>query len=238
MFRRGWDAAGIHSIQDICHPSEGRLLSHSELSENYGVACSFLDMLSLRLGVPLSWRQTLTNNFSPQADPTAHSGVYVSLPNEQPRDIINVNLNSCTLPLSCQNSTAFKRWVDSPDPSLKISGEEEGRDLSLNVYRATRETKLQSLNFRITNHIVPCRKFLKQIRLIDSDLCEICAEQDSLSHFFRKCPQVRLFWASFAHWFDRIDDLCLGDLPTKNILLGLPPQASKARKVNAILISV
>lgn len=54
IFKPNWESKGIRSIQDLCHPSEPRLLSHTELSQKFGVRCSFLDALGLRLSVPLA----------------------------------------------------------------------------------------------------------------------------------------------------------------------------------------
>lgn len=241
IFKRNWAAAGIRSIQDICHPSENRLLSHSELSEKFGVQSSFIDMLGLRLSIPLEWRRMLTNNYSPPPDPASLTGIRVSLPNEQPSDVATMvpkRLYSALISSRKHCSTAFTRWSDHSDPSLKISGHEEWRDICLSVYRATRETKIQSLHFRVINRIVPCGKFLKQVRLVDSDLCALCDEQDSLTHFFYDCPYVGRFWASVCQWFDGVEDLHLGEISAKHFLLGLPPLTPNSRKINTILMSV
>lgn len=52
IYRRTWESRGVHSIQDICYPVKGRFPSQQELSEKFGVRCSFLDILGLRLSVP------------------------------------------------------------------------------------------------------------------------------------------------------------------------------------------
>lgn len=45
--RVAWEARGIHTIQDICHPTEGRLMSHQELIDKYQVSCPSLTCLVL-----------------------------------------------------------------------------------------------------------------------------------------------------------------------------------------------
>lgn len=240
IFNDNWESRGIRSIQDICHPTEPRLLSHIELSEAFGIRCSFLDILGLRLSVPLAWRQSLSANFVSQPDPTVRTGIFVSIPGDQPTDVANLaprKLYSALILSKGHRSTAYKRWLDHSDPSLQIQGPEEWNHLCLNVYKATRETKLQALHFRILNRIVPCRAYLAQLRILDSDACQFCNNQDSLLHFFYECPLVKSFWMSIQQWFVRIEDLHLEALTSKDFLLGLPQHAHNARKINAILIS-
>lgn len=161
--RRGWATKGINTIQDICHPTEARLLSHQELSTRFDVRCSFLDMLSLRLCVPLSWRQAISASWSPPHVLTDMSGVHILLPGEQPMDVLNVSpkqLYQALISMRNHSSTAAGRWQDSPDPALKVNNDEEWRDLASNVYKATRETKLQAFHFKILNRIIPCGTYL------------------------------------------------------------------------------
>lgn len=241
LYNKRWESKGVRSIQDICHPSEPRLLSHDELRNKYDVHCSFLDMLSLRLNIPHLWKQSLSSDFTIQTDISVHSGVFISLPGEQPKDVLNVSpkqLYRAIVDLKNHRSTASIRWLEHPDETMRISGDDERRELCSNVYRSTRETKLQSLHFRIANRIVPCKKFLKQIRIVESDLCEFCSQQDTLIHFFYHCPLVKVLWASICGWFDRVEDLQMQELSAKQFLLGLPPHAPNSRKINAILMSV
>lgn len=115
---------------------------------------------------------------------------------------------------------------------------EERRDLASNIYKATRETKLQALHFKILHRIIPSGTYLLQIRINQSDICTLCGLQDSLPHFFYECDRNRPFWRAIFDWFLRIEDLQLENLPLKHIILGLPHLAPKAKKVNTILISV
>lgn len=61
--RRAWIGAGILQVHDICHPTENRLLGHTELQQRFGVQCSFLQALSLRASVPFSWKSLLSQDY-------------------------------------------------------------------------------------------------------------------------------------------------------------------------------
>lgn len=56
-----WMGAGIVHISDLCHPNTGRFLSHTELAAKFDVSCSFLDLLKIRMSIPLHWRRLLSD---------------------------------------------------------------------------------------------------------------------------------------------------------------------------------
>lgn len=60
-----WRGRGINTIDDLCNDEEGRLYSHSELSERYHIRCTFLEAIKMRLSIPLHWRSTISTNWSP-----------------------------------------------------------------------------------------------------------------------------------------------------------------------------
>lgn len=68
ILRERWKEAGITRVQDVCHPEEGRLLSHKEIQDRFHVRCTFLEALQLRMAVPLHWRTALTRGFASKGD--------------------------------------------------------------------------------------------------------------------------------------------------------------------------
>lgn len=101
------------------------------------------------------------------------------------------------------------------------------------MYRATRETKLQSLHFKRMNRVVPCREFLKQIRLADMDACKFCGSW--IPFPTSSSPALAL---AICQWFERVEDFQLDSVPIKKFLFGLPPTDNNAKKINAILMAV
>lgn len=236
-----WERAGISTIQDICHESEDRILSHVELGDRFGVACSFLDMLRLRLSVPHSWRRMLTQDWRSPPDVTSRSGIMIALPGENRMDILNASPKAMYKALirgKNHLSTAFLHWTHYLEPDLRIADEVEWAEITRSIYKATRETKMQTLHFRILNRIVPCNAFLARIRVKNSDVCERCDEVDSLAHFFYYCPTVSSFRRSAFARILLIEDLPLDNFSVRSFLFGVPSTTPKANKINAILISM
>lgn len=186
IYWKSWVSKNIFSVCDICHGQEGRLLSHTEIAGKYGVKCSFLNALQFRMAIPLGWRQSLTDNWNQPFRPPSDTGIDIRLPKEEPTDIVNSGPKKMYRAFILESnipSTAFKRWSDLADSPLQIASMEEWNELNLSIYRASRETKLQSLHFKILNRMLPCNKFLKQIRIKPSDSCDVCSHPDTDIHF-------------------------------------------------------
>lgn len=133
-------------------------------------------------------------------------------------------------------STAYQRWMDSTD-DLRITDMEEWNNISANIYKATRETKLQALHFKIIYWIIPCGTYLRQLRISQSEDCTMCGLQDSLAHFFYEYPQNKSFWQLIFRWFEGVEDLGLAEIPRKHLIMGLPQSAPQSKKINAIRYS-
>lgn len=135
-------------------------------------------------------------------------------------------------------STAFLHWSHSQDPSLKVQDSGEWSDITRNIYRATRETKMQALHFRILNRFVPCNAFLKRIRVKGSASCDHCDGEDTILHFFYSCPRVAAFRRSAFAWLDQAEDFHLDTIKEKHFLFGVPQIVPKANTINALFISL
>lgn len=81
-----WERAGIISIHNLCHDTKYRLLSHIEIRNHIGVACTILDTLRLRMGIPGHWHTMLTVDF--QGDPSSRPEVH--LPSRKAFSILGV----------------------------------------------------------------------------------------------------------------------------------------------------
>lgn len=212
--RKIWRAAGVEIVGDICHNQEGRLLSHIEIQNKFTLPCSFLDAMGLRLSIPLTWHESLTNNCCPE--PLQPLGPKVVIGNNEPTDISIFSSKKSGL--------------------LRVTGPDEWSDICSRVFSSSRETKLPSFQYKLLNRISPCRVVLKRLRVFPSDQCPFCGALDDLSHFFVLCPSTKLFWQRLHQWIQRIEDLDLENLTTKEVLLGIPTQAPKGIKFNEILM--
>ena len=106
-------------------------------------------------------------------------------------------------------------------------------------FTLTRDTRLQSFQYRINHRIIACNVWLEQLKIKESNLCTYCQiEKDTIQHFFLHCPMIKQFWISFSNWWTRIPDnsTILLSVSTENdelnILFGFPGGADNIVTLN------
>lgn len=171
-----WEQAGISSVGDICHPTEGRLLSHTEVTEKFNIGCTFLEALSVRLQTPLYWREALTKEWRPPPLQRQNPEIFISLQEDTPRDITALTAKDMYKDLIIRDyhtNAAFNKWSTGED-GIKLNDAQEWNEVCGRTFSSSRETKLQSLQYKIINRVVPCGVHLKQIRIKESNECATC----------------------------------------------------------------
>lgn len=163
LFWCHWRRKGINTIDNLCN-NEGRLCSHTELSEQFHIRCTFLDAIKLCMSIPLHWRSIISPNWSAPLDLAAGTGIRVLLPGEDPRDLALINskvVYSSIILGNAKSPMAYNRWSETMEASLRVNNEVEWKDICMNPFRTVRETKMQSLQYKINNRIIPCNAYLK-----------------------------------------------------------------------------
>ncbi len=72
-------------------------------------------------------------------------------------------------------------------------------------YFCTRETKLQSHQFKIVHIIILCKTWIHDQNVINSPSCKMCKEGkvDDMTHHFIECNGLNNFWNVFENWWNR-----------------------------------
>ena len=186
------------------------------------------------MAIPIKWREKLSskssnigchnteptlfvssqNKFKPVTD-FKSKDLYWLLMNEK----INKHIPSCQV-----------KWKDAC-PSDTLNWEE----IYTNAFKTCRDTKLQSLQYKIVNRIIACNHWLFNLKIKDSPNCDTCKVDDNLHHFFIECVHVQQFWDSFKLWWQRICNVTQTIRHT-NIIFGFPNVTTKDRCLNYLLI--
>lgn len=235
--RHKWQGENINTIGDVCHDSEDRLLSHTEINEKFNIPCTFLEALSLRAAIPLKWRKMLTANFQSGQEST---GITLRLDQDNSEDIDILSakrMYSKLLASSTHVNTALKRWQEGDD-DLQISGAVEWTAACYRAFNATRETKVQSFQYKVLNRVIPCGVFLKRLRIRETDECSLCQVKDSIAHFLFNCRTIRAFWQGICTWFNNADDLYLNQISAKEFIFGIPKENHRSAVINTVLAYV
>lgn len=222
-----WWRRGIMRIEDLLHETEGRLLSHTELSDKLGIPVTFLEALQSRQSIPHLW----TSPLSPQGQTPQTEGLYVSIIEGQPIDVVSTSpavLYSKTL---SKDIKAQAKWRSAFHDAPAL---EDWPALYRNPFRVTRETRLQAFQFKILHRTLPCRSFLKAIQVVLSDACPFCSEKDDVQHFLYHCRNTKRLWENIQAWSRRVGGPDLSSLSPSQVILGILPNQGPALMINFI----
>lgn len=235
LFWKNWKEKGILKIRHLFN-AKGDPLSHAELTAKYKVKCDFLSLLKIRQCIPRNWKKELQNNKAISEDAEE---IILKIDNKK------LNIMS----LKCRDfywllinrmkhiPTCKIKWLEHFHKLEQVDYDIWERIFKL-AFSVTRETKIQSFQYRIIHRIIPCNKWLFNIKIRNSDQCNYCSETDDLKHFFIHCEKVKDFWRSVFSWWNRISDVKFkgGGEITECILFGFPGPEDIITVLNYIVL--
>lgn len=235
VFWREWIAADILSINDLMHEHEPRFLSHNELAAQYNVRCTFLDLYQLRAAIPCPWKRLLLNPrkadqiCKPKIMRLENSSLDIS-------EASSKRIYSFLLLSKLPSIASQKKWPEIfQDLPQGDNSAPFWKEIYISPYCATRDTKLQTFQFKLIHRVLPCNKYLCNIRIKESDTCTYCEDVDTLHHFFWLCPPTNDFWHKIESWLALNTNIHI-QLTMKLVILGFPKEDPQARVLNFILI--
>ena len=119
-------------------------------------------------------------------------------------------------------------------PFLEI---EDWNQIFSRTFQITKETYLQSFQYKILNRILNCNERLHKWKIKSNNKCDDCGEVDSIEHHLYFCITSKTFWKKLKTWL--IDNLGFGiELTVCEVLFGLPAYNSPDLKLINFLILI
>ena len=205
----------------------------SHFCEANDIKFNFIQLLRLRKAIPSNWVTDILAN-TQLLDNT-------DIPNLMIGDADNI-LDVChTSTKKIYDHLVFKRYV-RPTALNKWLGmfeivEDDWQDIFKLPYLATRETKLQSLQYKIIHRIFPCKKWLHVQTISDTPNCNFCDEEevDDIIHYFIGCSNLNNLWSHLECWWNRTADYQL-TLTPKHIIFGFYYDNVGFSNINYVLL--
>ena len=223
-----WKDAGIFKIRDIID-NNGTFLDSEQIYQQFGIRVNFLEVLQIRKSLPYEWRRIIerTSNLSDMNEPCfSYKGKVIQIS----------KANSKTAYLYFRESinkvpTCIRKWIEY-FPHLD---EKAQRDNFTRTFLMTKETKLQSFQYKILHRYIHCRKKLHEMTIIDSPNCEHCGTLDTIIHFFVECDYVVQFWSHLQNWINTVySERIAFHYTEQNILFGINDATEFSKVVNYI----
>lgn len=125
-------------------------------------------MLGLRLAIPSHWKAALSAAWH-EPPPQAHE-ISIKWASRESSQIENLSAKRAYTEIisSSISNIAYVRWLNE-DQSLRILDAEQWAQVCLRPFLSTQDTRLQSFQYNLINHVSPCCTYLKQIRIYATD---------------------------------------------------------------------
>jgi hypothetical protein len=232
FFYAEWYEKGIKTIEDILD-EKNEFMMPENLQEMYGLDhLPFLEYYSLRHSVPITWRNMLTKDtdYNTMIDPGK----------------LNIMLKDIMMPIDkCDNKTLYWQILENSNKTVSLAATRwkteyniSDRDMSLIfciAFRSVRDTKIQSLQYKILNNTYICRLRLFQWKVKPDKHCLYCDNVDNIEHHFYLCRDAVSFWDSLRGWWSTICENC-SEINIMAVLLGYPRKSCHFTQSNYIIL--
>ena len=172
-----WIQCGIKFTKDLL--IGGHFVQFDELENRVGKYPAFIfDYYAMKIAVT----SYLKNNVVNLNRKTTFKGLPISNEKLNPRYIRNLIENDSNVSLLCD-------MIWSRKYNIQISKENW-----LLAIKATRETKLRVIHWKVLHNIYPSGYLLEKMKIKESNLCPDCKEIEYIEHFFVKCKNISHIW--------------------------------------------
>ena len=189
-----WIDKGIVYLKDIVDTT-GKAISKQMLEDKYDFKIKQMDYNSLISAIPAQWRSATLNNcnhpINTQDTQLLLGDKQVKLSELYCKQFTNFFLSNLYSEPACQTKWMKYMEVDKNDWACFYQ----------TPYVVTRDTKIQSLQYRILNRFFPCNYILSKWYANESEICNYCADVDLIEHYFFSCKSLKLFWDGLYKWW-------------------------------------
>ena len=233
IFWKRWYNRGITKVSDIL-TAEGAFMSQQELSLNYGLKITFLEALQIRQSLPHNWRKLL--QMQPQHKHLPKGKLIFDINRKENIDFLSLASKDVYWTLFKQENKAVKPACMNKWEEIFNFNDKEWSEIFSMPFKACKETRLQTFQYKIIHRIFGCNHWLYNIRVKESPNCEFCNEDDTIIHYFIGCCGLEQFWESFMTWWKSITE-CNTILNEFIVLFGTNTPTREAEIFNNCIIT-
>jgi hypothetical protein len=176
-----------------------------------------VDFFGLIRSIPNKWRNTISES----------KGKLIDGKENKLLDTITSTAKVCKCVYSRYiaslqyKNKAFDKWNIVLQ---QILSEDDWKAHNTIVYQVTKNTKLQSFQFKIMHRILCTNRVLKMCKIKAEDHCSFCKVQpETIIHLLWECPIVNSLWQALTEWLSPHINLGIY-MNARDILLGKPDQ--------------
>jgi hypothetical protein len=232
LFWKKFYKAGIIRVGDLF--IQNKFVNMVQLYRVYTIKTNFLHLHMLQKALPAEWLKSISSapsvirvsdNANLSISLIGSSNHYINIKHVPVKHIYNhIVAQKYVRP------TALDRWNEYFDID-----ENDWPNIFKVCYYSSRETKLQTLHYKIIHRIFPCKKWLYNQKVINSPLCLLCSDTDDIIHYFIGCKHSAKFWIQLENWWNRISNVKIICTP-KHVIFGMYYDNAYFSAVNHVLL--
>lgn len=185
----------------------GNFLNQEQISKKFNIKCNFLEVLQLRQSIPSEWRQLLYNNYNHKKG-KYDNDIFIDNCMHKQSLVTTKVLYASFIKQKEKQPACVAKW-ETKYPGFKNAHEDIWSNIFTLAFDISRETYLQTFQYKIIHRLITCQKKLFDMNLATSPTCLYCNDVDSIEHFFISCPKVSIFWNSFFIWWNNLADIII-----------------------------
>ena len=220
IFYQDFYMAGIFKLKHLISDN-GEFIDFGSLHSKFPVKCNILRYQKLKLSIPKNWLQDIKSHATLQSHNFIDSETKQSLINYQlynEKSIMKCStrvIYKCFIQKKAETPTALAKWENIFDIDHN-----DWKVIFELPYSCSRDTALQSFQYRIIQRIFPCNKWFHNLTVISSDLCNYCNMSDTIEHHLFYCKKIDKFWVNLQDWYNEATNEQIS-LTCKHVILGL-----------------
>lgn len=212
IFFRNWSSAGVNHVKDVLDQNTV-FLKYNVFKTRYKIKTTFVNYYGV-----VSSIKTLKTYFQPHEIINPKSELTCGQKLLSSINICNAAYKSIVKRIATTPSNSQEKWLNDCENYEHLIQWDKSYILP---FFCTKETKLQSFQFKLLHRRIASNDFLCKIGISLTDKCTFCEQNtETLVHLFWDCDSVQAFWQGIQDWiirhqikpqnFSLTQPLCLG----------------------------
>ena len=224
--------AGIVRVIDLFKP-DGTFINLHEFCKDHNIKCNFLQVIQIKKAIPKTWVTMITSQLTHSTENTnvnlllKTSGKCYDICKSSTKTVYEHIILSKYV-----QATAVQRWSEQ----FEID-EDDWSNIFTLPFKTSRETKLQSFQYKIIHRVISCRKWLYNQKVIPSPYCTLCNNNciDTILHLLIECSSLNSFWKHIESWWNRVSQTQV-QLTKKHIIFGIYYDLNYFSTINYVVL--
>ena len=225
--------AGIIRIRDV-FTNDRDFIDLNDFCIKNDIKFNFIKNIGIRKAIPKQWISAI------QQEPDLRKDDCTGCNYTLKSDKLTVDIRYSTAKhvydvLICKEfvkPTALGKWEE-----IYHIDENDWSSIFKNPYFCSRETKLQSFQYKIINRIIVCKKWLYNLKVVNSPICTRCSKNtvEDINHLLIECSELENFWCKLENWWNQISSHHI-KLSDKHILFGIYYDNKFYKNINFVIL--